>query len=159
MKKSELDLLNDLVRVNNDRMAVYQKAACCANEQGFSTALLNVGNNSEPITIVLNNAIANLGGDPAIGTTLIGRLFGLWMGIRAFFGSNDSTSIMTLCCAVDAIAQKAFKNAITETQLSPAVRQMVHDQEEALRASSALAKTFEESPLRGRPFAPHYKLI
>ncbi len=78
MKKSELDLLNDLVLVNNNRMAVYQKA---------------------------------------------------------------------------------FKNAITETQLSPAVRQMVHDQEEALRASSALAKAFEESPLRGRPFAPHYKLI
>lgn len=156
MKKSELELLNDLVLINNDRMAVYQKAAACANEPDFATALLNVSYHCGPISIALNQAITNLGGDPATGTSLTGRLIRLWMGTRAFFGSKSRASIMNVCCAVDEIAHKALQKAVKET---PAIRQMVHDQQGVLRESSTFKKNFEESPARGRPFAPHYKLI
>ena len=66
---------------------------------------------------------------------------------------------MNVCCAVDEIAHKALQKAVKETQFSPAIRQMVHDPQGVLRESSTFKKNFEESPARGRPFAPHYKLI
>jgi uncharacterized protein (TIGR02284 family) len=89
--------------------------------------------------------VAKLGGEPASDTTQSGKLYRVWMDIRAGVSARDRKSILALCEFGEDAALKAYKLALESDAEIPAdIRQLILDQREALQSSHDVVKRYRD---------------
>lgn len=113
----QISALNDLIKVNNDRIAGYQKAVEGTDEVGLKTVFEGYIDQSRGYVNELNDYIHHLGGSPADGTTLSGKFYHAWMDVKAAFTKKDNHSVLSDCEYGEDVAKSAYRKALDDKEL------------------------------------------
>lgn len=103
--QDSIDILNDLILINNDRIAGYQKALeelkakGVADQENLDLTVLfqKMIDESRECRNALGKEVQVLGGKMAEGTMASGKIYRAWMDIRAIFTGKDRHTILVNC--------------------------------------------------------------
>jgi len=150
MQNSEalVEILNDLVKINNDRIAGYQRAINESNDLDVDMKATFEGmiRESEQYKQDLTGKIRQLGGQVATGSTAAGKIYRAWMDVKATFTGSDRKQILASCEYGEDAAQKAYESALTsDAEMSADVRQLIAEQKQALYNSHDHIKKYRDA--------------
>lgn len=141
------EVLNDLIEINNDRVTGYEKAA---NETAAADADLRIlfndmADESREYARELKKYVAQNGETPADGTTNRGKIYRVWMDVKAAISGQSRKAILASCEYGEDAAQKAYSSALEEIDLSGDVRSVIADQKTKLRRSHDKIKLMRDT--------------
>jgi uncharacterized protein (TIGR02284 family) len=113
----QISALNDLIKINNDRITGYQKAIEGTEDGSLKRVFEGYADQSRGYVNQLNDYIHLLGGSPAEGTTLSGKFYYAWMDVKSAFGKKDNHSILSDCEYGEDIAKSAYRKALDDKEL------------------------------------------
>ena len=113
----QISALNDLIRINNDRVNGYEKALEAAGEPEYEKLFKQHQEESRAYGLELKELIHQLGGDPAEGTTLSGKFYRTWLDLKAKIAGKDIASALSDCDYGEAVAEKAYREALDDKEL------------------------------------------
>lgn len=140
-------LLNDLVRINNDRIAGYQKATEELKPEDADLKVLfeRYIKESTQYAAQLSAEVAQIGGTPVTGTTASGKVYRVWMDLKATLAGKGRKAVLENCIHGEDAAQKAYDMALnSNTELNPTLREMIVNQKATLRKSHDEIKRLNE---------------
>jgi len=139
MEKSKeiVEVLNDLVMINNDRITGYQRAIkdLKTDDDDLKSLFDQMIVRSQKIKSDLVNEIQVLHGDVETGTTDLGKIYRAWMEVKAVFTGESRHAILSNCEAGEDAAQKAYKKALETERLPAFLRELLTQQQITLKDS------------------------
>jgi uncharacterized protein (TIGR02284 family) len=149
MKTKEIvSVLNDLIRINNDRSEGYEKAAQEVQDTfhaEIKTMFYQFAEESRRYKEDLVLAVRQLGGDPAESTTASGKLYRAWMDVKVAFAGDDVKATLESCEFGEDAALKAYKEALeSETSWPADIAALVANQRQLIRASHDRVKRYRD---------------
>jgi uncharacterized protein (TIGR02284 family) len=139
-----IDVLNDLIKINNDRIAGYEKAAENI-EKGdvmLKTLFYQIAEESQEFKKELTDRVTAIGGEPATSSTAPGKIYRVWMDVKATFSGDDTKATLESCEYGEDAALKAYKQALDKSEEYPAsVRHLIEDQRNMLKMSHDLIRS------------------
>ncbi len=141
------EVLNDLIRINNDRIEGYEKAMAEADAididlKGIFSRMIS---QSRENVSELSGVVARMGEEAATGTTMGGKIYRAWMDVKNAFTAKERQSLLELCEAGEDAAQKAYREALaSDAVMATEVRQLITRQQESLRTSHDLIKKYRD---------------
>ncbi|WP_316809980.1 PA2169 family four-helix-bundle protein [Pedobacter heparinus] len=141
------EILNDLIQINNDRVAGYQKALSELSDNDsdlrslFSEMIRQSGQHESALT----QEVQVLGASAESGTTTSGKIYRAWMDVKAVFTGHDRETALNNCEFGEDAAQKAYKTALETEGLSTNLRSMISEQKADLRNSHDQIKVLRDS--------------
>jgi uncharacterized protein (TIGR02284 family) len=149
MERNEktIEVLNDLIRINNDRIEGYEKAVRETNENDVD--LRNIFNRmaqeSRGYARELTDQVQRFGGEPAAGTTASGKIYRTWMDIKSAFSRAERKSVLEECEYGEDAAQKAYEKALDpDNNLPIEVRTLVQEEKDSLRNSHDTIRNYRD---------------
>ena len=142
-----VSVLNDLIRINNDRTEGYHKAVeeLKPTDIDLATMFTNMANTSVQNANELTTLVRNVGGDAATDTTQSGKLYRVWMDIRSSISARDRKSILSLCEFGEDTALKAYKLALESDAEMPAeIRQVIIEQKDKVQSGHDIVKRYRD---------------
>jgi len=138
-----IETLNDLILINNDRIAGYEKAINelksrdNADPEDLDLTVLfeKMIDDSREMRNALGREVQVLGGEMAEGTMSSGKIYRAWMDIKALFTGKDRHTILANCEEGEDAAQKAYKAALAEESLPHFLRDLISNQKKLLKES------------------------
>ncbi|MFT3980836.1 MAG: PA2169 family four-helix-bundle protein [Ferruginibacter sp.] len=133
-----VEVLNDLVLINNDRIRGYEKASEESKDIDITlkTVFDKMADESRKYVSDLTSHIHELGGETEAGTTAMGKIYRAWMDVKAAVTGNDRTAILASCEYGEDQAQKAYRDALSsDAEMDVETRQLITSQQAALKAS------------------------
>ncbi len=132
-----IEILNDLVRIHNDRIAGYERAMKELKEEDedlkpFFTSLID---QSRRVKNELGNEVQVLGGNIESGTTNSGKIYRAWMDVKTVFTGHDRHAVLSNCEAGEDAAQKAYTEALGSAELPAYLGEMIAEQQKWLKNS------------------------
>ncbi len=142
------EVLNKLLRINNDRVDYYQKASKKTDELNLKTALKNMAVESEKNVSALAREITKSGNEPVeSGLTSRSTFYHLRMKIKSLFTGSGSQAILDSCAPGENTIQTAYQAAISSNDLTMQARQLVRNQQAALKALYDILITVKHTPV------------
>ena|ERR1700761_4580275 len=143
--KETIEVLNDLVQINNDRITGYEKAIKESKPEDTDLKILYAAMVAEShrMKIALATEVQTLGAETEQGTTTSGKIYRAWMDVKALFTGHDRHTILANCESGEEAAQKAYKTALNH-DLPAYIRELLSRQQEALRASLEEIRAMKE---------------
>ncbi len=141
------EVLNDLIEINNDRVNGYVKASEETKDLDVDLqAIFNsMANDSRKYAAELSQEVNKLGGEPATDTTNRGKIYRVWMDVKAAFAGHDRQSVLESCEYGEDAAQKAYNEALaSDAEISADVRQLITDQQASLKVAHNLIKKYRD---------------
>jgi uncharacterized protein (TIGR02284 family) len=145
--KDLIGVLNDLIRINHDRVEGYQKAieSLKATDIDLKTIFTNMVNHSSQFSEELKNEVVRLGAEPAKDSTQSGKIYRVWMDIRAGISASDRKSIIALCEFGEDAALKAYNAALeSDAEIPASVRQIIVDQRSNIEKAHDVVKRYRD---------------
>ncbi len=135
--KETIEILNDLVEINNDRVAGYEKALreLKDEDEDLRVLFLNMIDESRQAKMDLGSEIQVLGGTIEMGTTNSGKIYRAWMDVKAVFTGHNRHAVLSNCHFGEDAAQKAYEMALKEDKLPGYIRDMISEQKQVLKVS------------------------
>ncbi len=133
-----VEVLNDLVKINNDRIEGYERAADESKDVDITLkAVFNsMADESRKNVAELSNHVRNFGGDLETGTTAMGKIYRAWMDVKAAITGKDRHAILASCEYGEDQAQKAYREALaSDAEMDAETRQLIMSQQTSLKAS------------------------
>jgi uncharacterized protein (TIGR02284 family) len=142
-----VEILNDLVKINNDRIAGYQRATDEAKDLDVDLKATFEGmcRESEGYKQELVNKIRQHGGNVDSGTTTSGKIYRAWMDVKATFTGHDRKAILASCEFGEDAAQRAYEAALSDDGLDADCRALVQEQQQSLKNSHDLIKKYRDA--------------
>lgn len=140
-------VLNDLVEINNDRVKGYEKAADESKlvDVDLQAIFHKMADDSRGYAAELTQEIARLGGTSSNDTTNMGKIYRVWMDVKAAFTGQDRQSILESCEFGEDAAQKAYKEALaSDAEMSADTRQLITSQQSALKTAHDTIKKYRD---------------
>jgi len=139
MEKSKeiIEVLNDLVLINNDRIVGYQRAIKELKQEDndlrslFDQMILE----SQQIKSDLTREIQVLRGNVEEGTTGMGKIYRAWMDVKTVFTGENRHTVLSNCEAGEDAAQSAYSKALQSDSLPAFIREMLTRQQATLKDS------------------------
>lgn len=141
--KEIVEVLNDLIRINRDRIAGYEKAVENLEEGDavLRTLFYQLSDESQKMKEELISEVRSLGGEPAEDTTMSGKIYRAWMDIKDAFSADDAKSALEACEYGEDAAQKAYAEALDDSAGFPEnIQRLIRDQKDMLRLSHDLVR-------------------
>ena len=140
-----IGVMNDLIRMNNDRIIGYEKAIHETKQEDSDLKILfaSMVAESHRMKIALATEVQTLGAETEQGTTTSGKIYRAWMDVKALFTGHDRHTILANCESGEEAAQKAYKTALNH-DLPAYIRELLSRQQEALRASLEEIRAMKE---------------
>lgn len=142
------EVLNDLVRINNDRIAGYQRAISESKDLDVDLKAIFEGmiRESEEFKTELVAQISALGGDVAKDTTVSGKIYRAWMDVKATFTGSSRKTILENCEFGEDAWRRAYEAALaSDAEMSADVRQMITDQYNKEKDAHDLIKKYRDA--------------
>lgn len=135
------ETLNDLLKINNDRVEGYGKAADETKDSDLKMLFQDMADESKKIASSLTDEIENLGEEAEVeSTTISGKIYRVWMGVKATFTGKDREAILNACEYGEDAAQSAYKTALEDDDLQGELREMIEEQKATLKTYHDLIK-------------------
>ena len=142
-----VEVLNDLVHINNDRIEGYEKAAEDTKDidVDLKAIFIKMAEESIKYKTELVNEISKLGGEPATGTSGLGKIHRAWMEVKATFTGEDRQSVLESCEFGEDAAQKAYRDALaSDAEMNAETRQLITSQQASLKNSHDIIKKYRD---------------
>jgi len=142
-----IETLNDLVRINNDRITGYERAAELTRSADVDLATLfrKMADESRTYKGELQQEVAGLGGKIATDTTASGKIYRAWMSVKNMFTGSDRKSILASCEFGEDAAQKAYEDALaSDAEIDSSTRQLIMSQKTSLKNSHDIIKRYRD---------------
>ena len=130
------NILNDLIRINHDRVVGYEKAIeeLKSEDADLKALFQRYINESRQYAQELTQEVTRLGGDPADGTTNSGKIYRVWMDLKAAIAGKDRKTILDNCEFGEDAAQKAYDLALnSDADIEPSLRDLIVRQKATLK--------------------------
>ncbi len=132
-----IGILNDLIEINNDRIVGYEKGIdeLKDDDGDLKTLFHRYIQESRQYQSELRNEVTRLGGDPTVnGTTNSGKVYRVWMDLKAVFTGKDRKTILSNCEFGEDAAQKAYETALnSDVNFEGTVRDLLVKQKSTLK--------------------------
>ena len=144
--KETIEVLNDLVAINNDRIVGYEKAIDETKQEDsdLKSLFTSMIDESRKIKLDLANEVQVLGGEYDRGTTASGKLYRAWMDVRAVFTGHDRYTVLANCERGEDAAQNAYKEALNE-HLPDYIHTLLSGQKQTLKASHDKVRSLRDA--------------
>jgi len=151
-EKEAVEILNDLIQINNDRIVGYERAIKELKDSDDDLKILfeNMIDESRQARLALGKEVQVLGGTMDTGTTNSGKIYRAWMDVKAVFTGHDRYAVLTNCHTGEDAAQKAYKSALESEGLPAFLRQMIQEQQLQFKSSYDEIKALREQPEPGK---------
>lgn len=128
-----IEVLNDLVMINNDRVAGYEKVLSETKEieNDLRSMFSNLAEQSRGFAQDLSTEVTRLGGEPATGTMTSGKLYRIWMDVRSAFTNDNRKAVLENAESGEDAAKKAYEEAV-KTDLPDDIMQMLIKQQTSI---------------------------
>jgi len=147
-----IQVLNDLLKINNDRIEGYEKATEEVFEFDLKTIFRGMADESRKNASVLTQEIIKLGGAADVNeTTTSGKIYRVWMEVKSSLTGNDRHSTLALCEYGEDAAQAAYKEALRHKELPSSLRELILDQQISLKAAHDTIKRYRDTEIQ-----PHH---
>lgn len=143
-----IEILNDLVVINNDRIVGYERAVqeLAPADADLKALFLDMIDESRKIRVDLAGEVQSMGGEFEAGTTTSGKLYRAWMDVKAVFTGHDRKSVLENCERGEDAAQDAYKEALSSDNAVPGyIRTMLEAQRSILKASHDKIRALRDS--------------
>ena len=149
MEKKEkiAEILNDLIEINNDRVNGYEKAVkeTASEDADLRSLFTDLANDSRDYAAELRKLVYNTGKNPAEGTTARGKIYRVWMDIKAAITGQSRKAILASCEFGEDAAQRAYDAALEDADLIGEERTLVTEQKSKLRKSHDKIKMMRDT--------------
>ena len=144
--ENTVEVLNDLIRINNDRVEGYGKAIAQSEKENLD--LINtfekmITQSTDYLTD-LGSLVSKYGGTVSTDSTIMGKIYRTWMDVQITFSANDRKNIQSECEFGEDAAQKAYNMALDEKDLTEEARALIMVQKTALKSSHDLIKNWRD---------------
>lgn len=139
-------VINDLIEINNDRIAGFEKAMTDIKDENVDLKMLfqkyveqSRKNGQELAAIV---------GDPdsiETGTSIAGTLHRTWIDVKSLFGGNDRASILSEAERGEDAIKKAYQETITNGNLTGKALEVVTEQSTGIKAAHDEIKALRDA--------------
>ncbi|WP_442592212.1 PA2169 family four-helix-bundle protein [Pedobacter sp. AW31-3R] len=149
MSTTGTEVLNDLIEINNDRIAGFEKAIADINDENIDLKTLFQGyaeqsrKNSQELAALVGSV-----DEVETGNSVSGTLHRAWIDVKALFGGSDRESILSEAERGEDAIKKAYRDALASGGLPANALDTVssqasdinsaHDQIKALRDTAKL---------------------
>ncbi|MEJ7778738.1 MAG: PA2169 family four-helix-bundle protein [Daejeonella sp.] len=145
--KEQTGVLNDLILINNDRIEGYQRAKeeLKDGNEDLKSLFTDMIAESHTLKMQLATEVAASGEDIEQGTTNSGKIYRVWMDVKAAFTGHDRKAVLANCEFGEDAAQKAYDMAIKEDGLPGHILSLISQQKTTLRASHDKIKALRDA--------------
>jgi len=148
-----IGILNDLVRINQDRVVGYEKAIdeLKDGDADLKTLFQRYIMESREYGQELTQEVSRLGGNPADGTTNSGKIYRVWMDLKATITGHDRETVLNNCEFGEDAAQKAYEMALNgDEDLDTSLRDLLVAQKAQLKISHDEIKRLRDMQVADR---------
>ncbi len=141
------EVLNDLLRINHDRIEGYERASRETKDGDIDlqATFRKMADESRNYKRELEEKILTLGEEPASDTTVSGKIYRVWMDVKNVFTGADRESILESCEYGEDAAQKAYNEALeTDAEMDAETRQLIMEQKNGLKSSHDMIKKYRD---------------
>ncbi|MCJ8208890.1 PA2169 family four-helix-bundle protein [Mucilaginibacter sp. RS28] len=145
-QETTLEILNDLVKINNDRI------------EGFERATKNIGEGREDLKQIftrfigeshqnkleLGTEIQALGKDIDNTTSASGSLHRTWLQVKAAFTGHDTHNVLEECEFGEDAIKKAYKDALEEEEVPAYIKEILLQQQQKLNIAHDTIKQLRD---------------
>ncbi|MDB5005178.1 MAG: hypothetical protein JWQ34_3403 [Mucilaginibacter sp.] len=147
ISEKAFDVINDLIKINNDRVAGFEKAG--ADLEDYDNGLIAVFNKlageSRQYAVELTDIARQYGDEAAEGTSTSGDLHRAWIDIKATFTGSDLLAILNECERGEDAAKAAYRDALDpENELNPELAQVLQIQQRGITEGHDLIKSLRD---------------
>lgn len=138
------DAIYSLIVINNDRYEGYKTAAEEAKDADLKALFLRYSNQSQGFNNELRRLIPN-DEDPKDDTTASGKLYRVWMDIKAAMASNDRKAVLASCEFGEDTALGTYTEALEEGELTPEVHEIISRQANEVREAHNYVRSLRDN--------------
>ena len=133
--KEAAAVLDDLIKINNDRIEGYEKALkdLKPEDNDLQLVFLKAIDQSRNIRMVLGREIQTLGEDIPTGTSGGGAIHRAWLELKATFTGHNRHAILASCEYGEDAAQKAYESALKSEHLPEYLARIVLEEKGELK--------------------------
>jgi uncharacterized protein (TIGR02284 family) len=144
--KKVVEVLNDLIQINNDRITGYERALKELKDESADLKTLFEGyiDQSRNIRNELGTEVQTLKGKMDDGTTGSGKIYRAWMDVKAVFTGHDRHTVLENCEFGEDAAQKAYKSALATEGLPAYLTQLISKQQIELKSAHDEVKALRD---------------
>src|SRR5579871_2560160 len=146
--EKSVEVLNDLIEINNDRIAGFEHAAneLEGNDMDLKAIFQKLQEESRINVQQLSTAVNQMGSEPETGGSGSGSIHRAWIDVKATFSGHDRKSILEECERGEDAIKKAYKSALNDGyELTPEVVQIISSQQEGINSSHDRIKALRDS--------------
>ncbi|MBS1524528.1 MAG: PA2169 family four-helix-bundle protein [Bacteroidetes bacterium] len=144
-----LELLNDLVLINNDRIEGYERALREVKENDTDSDLepvfLRLIDDSRRYKMQIGTEIQALGSDIEQGTTASGKLHRAWIAVKETFNGHDRRSILDECETGEDAIRNIYQDALEDDTLPAYIIDMLDEQMQEILDAHEQIKSLRDS--------------
>ena len=147
ISEKSLDVINDLIKINNDRVAGFEKAGTdLENDSDGLIAVFNkLAGESQQYVTELTAIARQYSGEAAEGTSTSGDLHRAWIDIKATFTGHDVLAVLNECERGEDAAKAAYRDALDpENELTPELVQVLQMQQQGITEGHNLIKSLRD---------------
>lgn len=139
-------ILNDLILINNDRVTNYRKAEEELKKEDADLIQLFQEKVEQSNNFIdeLTQKVTEAGHKVESGTTNAGKIYHVWMDVKAFFGGFNRKIILDNCVVGEDAALSAYNDALSSEGLSPEIRSLLTQHHADLIVSYNKVKALKE---------------
>jgi len=146
MATSTNTMLNELIELNNDRIAGFEKVLSDIDDSNIDLKELfqEYAAQSRRFSQELTTIVAARAGEPETGNSIAGTLHRAWIDVKALFGGTDRASILAEAERGEDAIKKAYHTTITEGGLSGEALERVTEQSRAIDKAHDTVKALRD---------------
>ena len=135
--KESIKVLNNLIEIHNDRIVGYERAMeeLKPADSDLKTIFAAMIDQSRDARMALGKEVQVLGSDMEKGTTNSGKLYRVWMDVKAGFTGHSRHSVLSNCEFGEDAAQAAYKTALAVENLPAFLKELISKQQQVLKSS------------------------
>ena len=139
-------VLNDLIKINNDRIQGYEKAVkdLLEGDKDLQLVFLKAIDQSRKIKMVLGREIETLGAEIPADTTAGGAIHRWWLELKVSWSGHDRHAILSSCEFGEDAAQKAYEKALAGEHLPEYLSRIVLEEKEELKEVHDMIKRLRD---------------
>jgi uncharacterized protein (TIGR02284 family) len=128
-------VLNDLIEINNDRVAGFEKVTSDINDENIDLKdiFLRYAGQSRNFSQELSAEVGKLGADVETDTSVAGTLHRAWIDVKSLFSDGSRKSILEEAERGEDAIKAAYKKALESSELTPDIRQLISRQSQEIK--------------------------
>ncbi|WP_114938609.1 ferritin-like domain-containing protein [Mucilaginibacter endophyticus] len=147
METRTTSVLNELIEINNDRVAGFEKAIADIKDENIDLKEIfqRYASQSRENSQELAALVGAEGDEVETGTSVSGSLHRAWIDVKSIFGGNTRESILSEAERGEDAIKKAYREALEDTELSASARETIIRQQTTINAAHDEVKALRDA--------------